>query len=614
MVAEAAEGVAALRARLPQSGPKTGFLTGTPAPNIFITRSGEVKIKDGCLPLLDGKPLVDSASLPYLPHETPTGNDARVGRADAFTLGAILWELVAGRPLFAGGTDDETLRLVDAHVVPSLRAVARTPAVFDDVVERSLGGTAGGLRPFANAAEIANELRAALVAQGKRVSGSDISRTMGEMFAKRLEEEDARLERAWAEEQALQADGDLEPDSASETQVTLQNNDTVRDVTAETSSATFTRLRPRGVGFDELPTVPRNDDAPPSSEPLWRPSAPTVKMPMPTSPATQKLPAVEPRPKARPRPVLELSPQTQPVPLAPESEPLPPAPLPPRRSSPRALAPAQDSLAATPVQSPVLVLATPPRALVLPPVERGISQLGDPLPQPSRLPDETPLPEAPFQLRSSVPTPLPPTVKAAARPERVVATELVTKRKKGTSPLLVGAVAFGLSFLAIGIFGASRHVATNGQPAAIVAASSEAPPGGPKATPTPREIPTAGVVAHPSNDPWTTIAPPRAAPVPTTTLEALPAAHPASVGGTPPVAPSHAGPAPGRSGLLTVFCTPACDEVVDGSHSLGPSPVFKVPASVGTHRLRLKVASVEKRVTVTVTENETTVVREDVGD
>jgi hypothetical protein len=255
---------------------------------------------------------------------------------------------------------------------------------------------------------------------------------------------------------------------------------------------------------------------------------------------------------------------------------------------------------------------------VLPPVERGITQLGDPLPPPSRLPDETPLPEASFQPRASVPTPLPPTVKAAARRERVAATALVSKRKKGTSPLLVGSVAFGLSFLAIGIFGASRHAATNGEPAAIVAASAASPPAVPRPlptppTPTPREIPPAGVVAHP-NDPWTTLSPPRAAPIPTTTLEALPPAGYPGAAASPPPPPSHAGPAPGRSGLLTVFCTPACDEVVDGSHSLGPSPVFKVPASVGTHRLRLKVASAEKRVTVSVTENETTVVREDVGD
>jgi hypothetical protein len=44
--------------------------------------------------------------------------------------------------------------------------------------------------------------------------------------------------------------------------------------------------------------------------------------------------------------------------------------------------------------------------------------------------------------------------------------------------------------------------------------------------------------------------------------------------------------------------------------------VFKVPAAAGVHRLRLKVDSLsrEKTVTVRVAENDTTVVRENVGD
>jgi hypothetical protein len=66
--------------------------------------------------------------------------------------------------------------------------------------------------------------------------------------------------------------------------------------------------------------------------------------------------------------------------------------------------------------------------------------------------------------------------------------------------------------------------------------------------------------------------------------------------------------------LLTVFCTPACDEVYDGGRALGASPVFKQLVSAGVHRLRLRVDATEKRVTVTVPEGETLVVRENVGD
>jgi hypothetical protein len=53
---------------------------------------------------------------------------------------------------------------------------------------------------------------------------------------------------------------------------------------------------------------------------------------------------------------------------------------------------------------------------------------------------------------------------------------------------------------------------------------------------------------------------------------------------------------------------------MDGARALGPSPVFKASASVGPHRLRLRVDSVEWTVSATVRENETTVVRETVGE
>jgi hypothetical protein len=69
-------------------------------------------------------------------------------------------------------------------------------------------------------------------------------------------------------------------------------------------------------------------------------------------------------------------------------------------------------------------------------------------------------------------------------------------------------------------------------------------------------------------------------------------------------------------GQLSVICTPACDEVLDGTKSLGASPVIKVPATVGFHRIRLRAAalSVDRTVTVAVRENETTVVREPIGE
>jgi len=68
-------------------------------------------------------------------------------------------------------------------------------------------------------------------------------------------------------------------------------------------------------------------------------------------------------------------------------------------------------------------------------------------------------------------------------------------------------------------------------------------------------------------------------------------------------------PPSSSKGLLTVICNPPCDDVVDGTRSLGPSPVFKASVSAGPHRLTLRISDPpqEKVVSVTVAPDETTV-------
>jgi len=49
-------------------------------------------------------------------------------------------------------------------------------------------------------------------------------------------------------------------------------------------------------------------------------------------------------------------------------------------------------------------------------------------------------------------------------------------------------------------------------------------------------------------------------------------------------------------GLLTIVCSPVCDEVLDGGKSLGPSPIVQVPATPGSHRITLKRAGEKTKV------------------
>jgi hypothetical protein len=126
--------------------------------------------------------------------------------------------------------------------------------------------------------------------------------------------------------------------------------------------------------------------------------------------------------------------------------------------------------------------------------------------------------------------------------------------------------------------------------------------------------------------PWTPVPPsaPPALPVATPATTAPPVATPPKPSEAPPgrrVAPKPppppSTPAPvAKTGLLTVLCTPACDDVRDGARSLGPSPVFKVSVAAGNHKLTLRVNDppATKIVNVVVTEEEPLVVRETMGD
>ncbi|MEO8799295.1 MAG: hypothetical protein ABI551_15500, partial [Polyangiaceae bacterium] len=110
--------------------------------------------------------------------------------------------------------------------------------------------------------------------------------------------------------------------------------------------------------------------------------------------------------------------------------------------------------------------------------------------------------------------------------------------------------------------------------------------------PPPAPVPTASATVAPTLE-----APPAEtaaalSPPSTQTVTQLPdqraASTPRSTGG-----PSHsparvASAATGGTGMLTIVCSPNCDQVVDNGRLLGPSPIFRLKVSAGEHRLQLK--------------------------
>jgi serine/threonine-protein kinase len=51
-----------------------------------------------------------------------------------------------------------------------------------------------------------------------------------------------------------------------------------------------------------------------------------------------------------------------------------------------------------------------------------------------------------------------------------------------------------------------------------------------------------------------------------------------------------------ENGFLTIYCKPACDQVIAGGRSLGASPVSNVPMPPGQHRVTLKRAGSQTKV------------------
>jgi len=112
-------------------------------PNILVSKRGEVKLTDFGLAkattqLEKTDPGVVKGKFSYLSPEAGLGQPVDA-RADIFALGIVLWEMLAGRRLFLGETDYQTVKLVQQANIPSL--VRLNPEVdeeFEGVLLKAL--------------------------------------------------------------------------------------------------------------------------------------------------------------------------------------------------------------------------------------------------------------------------------------------------------------------------------------------------------------------------------------------------------------------------------------------------------------------------------------------
>ena len=112
-------------------------------PNLLISVRGEVKVVDFGLAkaasqLEETDPGVVKGKFSYLCPEAIQGLTVD-HRADIFSLGIILWEMLTGKRLFYGENEYQTVQLVERCHIPAITAInPSVPQVLDDIVFKAL--------------------------------------------------------------------------------------------------------------------------------------------------------------------------------------------------------------------------------------------------------------------------------------------------------------------------------------------------------------------------------------------------------------------------------------------------------------------------------------------
>jgi serine/threonine-protein kinase len=166
--------------------------------NLFVTYSGSVKLMDFGIARGVGlahttRPGSLKGKFPYMSPEQVRGRNLD-RRSDIFSLGTVLWELLAGARLFKGENDFESLRLVGEAHVPSIADFRPDlPPAFDHVLRRALARSVGDR--YKTVLDFHNDIADLNHSLGPALNTHKLAEYMRSWFPKEIDKEQSLMKR-----------------------------------------------------------------------------------------------------------------------------------------------------------------------------------------------------------------------------------------------------------------------------------------------------------------------------------------------------------------------------------------------------------------------------------